>query len=94
MGTTTTPKYVVHAYFVNGRGHRVYDVLDWSGKPSQKKLEEMRKFWNESFMPGGINFTVSKALGYCTHYYRLVLVTNNRYNTPVIIANAPAFEVA
>lgn len=93
MSTTIIPKYVVTAYSVNGKGVRVCDTLVcWKGKASQKKLEELRESYNQSFNPGGVNFCLSKSLGYCPHYYRMDLVVN-RTNRVVLTANAPAFEV-
>lgn len=88
-----TPKYIVNAYYVDDKGNRRVDVLNWSGKASQKKLDDMRDSYNKSFVPGGINFEFSKSVGYCTHYYKMQLVRNNVFKTLKYESIAPAFEV-
>ena len=92
MGRIVTPKYRVE---VRGNWNRMGKALTpqaWSGRVSEKRLEEYRQAMNRSFNKGGSNFHLAKSDGFIYHMSSARIV---RQSDGVVMCEVqmPAFEV-
>lgn len=95
MGKSYIPKYrleiVSHNPFT---GARKVDKASWhhKGRITEKVLEKYMIEYIESLKPGGVNYHISKALGYMPIPTEACIV--NQYTEEVVVSwKAPAFMV-
>lgn len=83
MGYTRTPKY---------RLEMAGMTFAWSGKPTQKRLEEFVFKYADSLKAGGVNEHISKALGYVPYPSHAIIVDQATKDI-VVEWKAAAFQV-
>jgi hypothetical protein len=98
MGKTFTPKYRAEYRDNSGR----WNTITWNvtsrtnvtghGAPTVENAERLRKALNKSFMSGGSNEHVSKAVGYVVHVNRLRVI-HQATSQVVSETVAPLFEI-
>jgi hypothetical protein len=88
MGKTVKAKYRIE--LKDNRG--VTSQMIWRGKVNGKILSDFMDGYNRSFVPGGANFNVSKAVGVCLYHHRAQVV-NQSTGEVVATWSAPAFQV-
>jgi hypothetical protein len=89
MGKTVTPKWRLEVF----DGKR-WTEQAWSGRATTKRLEERVISIGKSYMPGGVNEHISKALGYVPLPVSARIVRNTGGNTFTKLEwRAPMFMV-
>jgi hypothetical protein len=90
MGKIVTPKWRVEVQDNTG----VKNQFAWrEGRPTLKALEAWRNGFNQSFKKDGVNYHLSKSLGFILCYGNCQIV-EQRTGRVVVEYKAPMFEVA
>ena len=91
MGRTITPKYRIEFTELGGSKQQSWDAKSY-GRANAKNLERWRTSLNNSYLPGQVNYHISKALNTIPHvsYARLV---NQKTGEVVAEAKMSTFEV-
>jgi hypothetical protein len=88
MGKIVKTKYRIEVK--DNRG--VTSQYVWRGRISQDKLSDYMDTLNKSFIPGGINFHLSKAVGVCLYHHKAQVI--NQFTGEVVATwSAPMFQV-
>lgn len=88
MGRSVTPKYRMEV-----RANVGYMTPScWSGRATEKRLEDAVRSMNKSFLPDGVNAHVSKSRGVVVQILSAKLVEQST-GTVVAEYTAPMFEV-
>lgn len=86
MGKSTAPKYKL-VVFDRGGSY----TASWSGKATNKRLDEYIDKYIQSLQSGGCNFHISKSLGFIPVPYKAQITFNYHGGAVVAEWQAPMF---
>lgn len=96
MGKSITPPYVIDVHTRKPDGHTQIDTMTWDaktyGRANAMNLEKWAIAYGRSFNPDGVNFHISKAVGYLPYPNRVILRKNVRTDI-IAVWTAPPFFV-